>query len=230
MKYLKLFEEFIHEKSEIILEIGDASSKPFKWKATSNIKKEMSKAFDETMKLENHSRLELKDKFNYTFKNDDGVEYVVLFNGQMEKTIPSLNLTGKPLSTLSKYQSYFNLAYNTKSDHEKGIERNTNLGDHFRIMSTVTEISNDFLVQSEESGYPVKELYISAKGDEAGIDTLDSKRGRLYMAFIMKQMKNLKTKSDYYVSTYRQDNVDGVKLSMGRARGPSILYSKPYPD
>ena len=228
MKQLKIFEEFIQEKSEIILEIGDASSKPFKWKATDNVKKEMSNAFDETMKLENRSYLELK--FNYTFKNDDDVEYVVIFNGQMQKNIPSLNLTGKPLSSLSKYDSSFNLAYNTKSDHEKGIERNTNLGDHFRIMSTVTEIANDFLVQSEASGYPVKELFISAKGDETGTDTLDSKRGRLYMAFIMKQMKNLKTKSDYYVSTFRQDNTDIVKLALGRAKGPSILYSKPYPN
>lgn len=196
----------------LILEIGDASAKSFKWKANNNIKKEMEKLFDEAMKLNSQDHIEVTDgRFDYTFTNDDGMKYVVTFLGWMQKSSPTPNFTGKPLPVTTKYDSSFNVAFNTLKGSRSGEEINTNLGEHFRIMSTMTEIINHFMTEAENSGYPVKKLTIAPKSDDDGDATLDSKRGRLYMAFVIKQMKNLKTKSDYSVTkSYTGDHVSVV--------------------
>lgn len=208
----------------LILEIGDASAKPFKWKSKNNIKKEMSKLFDRAMELpQNGQSIQAKDQFDYFFKNDDGIEYIVRFEGFMEKDVRP-NFSGRPMGNLLKYQSIFNLAYNLKEDSEKGVERTTNLGDHFRIMSTVTQIAYDFLKNAEDSGYPVKKLVVAAKGDTSDKNTMDSRRGRMYTIFIKKQMSNLKTQNKYSVTTRQNaDGSDELILVLGDLSGSDVI-------
>lgn len=223
MRHIKLFKDFINEA--LILEIGDASAKPFKWNANNNIKKEMEKLFDEAMKLNARDHIQVTDgRFDYTFTNDDGMKYVVTFLGWMQKSSPMPNFTGKPLPVTTKYESSFNVAFNTLKGSKRGEEINTNLGEHFRIMSTMTEIINHFMTEAENSGYPVKTLTIAPKSDNAGDATLDSKRGRLYMAFVIKQMKNLKTKSNYSVT--KSHTGDHVSVVLGKWYGGNTIKTE----
>ena len=225
--YKQLGREDLLDKMDesLILEIGDASAKPFKWKPNSNIKSEMEKLFDDVMKLNSQDHIDVTDgRFDYTFVNDDGMQYVVTFSGWMQKSSPMPNFTGKPLPVTTKYDSSFNVAFNTLKGKMRGEEINTNLGEHFRIMTTMTEIINHFMTEAENSGYPVKTLTIAPKSDDAGDATLDSKRGRLYMAFVIKQMKNLKTKSDYSVT--KSYTGDHVSVALGKWSGASVIKTE----
>lgn len=207
----------------LILEIGDASAKPFKWSSKNNIKKEMTKLFDKVIDLpQNGMNIKIKNEFDYFFKNDNDIEYIVRFEGFMEKDSRP-NFSGKPMGNLLKYQSLFNLGYNLTEDSEKGIERTTNLGDHFRIMSTVTQIAYDFLKNAEDSGYPVKKLIIGAKGDASDKNTMDSKRGKMYTAFIKKQMSNLKTQNKYSATTHSEYGSDELVLRLGDGAGSDVI-------
>ena len=179
-----------------INEIGDGSAKPFKWKSRDNVSQLMKKIY-EMSEYKYHKKqqpLEL-GVIRYQFRSDDGTEYVAGFKGFIEKLTPDFWNRSK----FSDYKSEWYVFYNLKDDYYSAVERNTNRGEVFRVMSTMVEIVNDFLVQSEKSGYPVKELEISAKADSGKAHTLDSKRGRLYMAFISKQFSKLKTKNKYII-------------------------------
>ena len=179
-----------------INEIGDGSAKPFKWKPRDNVSQLMKRIYG-TSEYRYHNKTHPLEPgaFRYQFRSDDGTEYVAGFKGFIEKLTPGFNNR----SQFGDYRSEWYVFYNLRDDHYSAVELNTNRGEVFRVMSTMVEIVNDFLVQSEKSGYPVKQLEISAKADSGKVPTLDSKRGRLYMAFISKQFSKLKTKNKYVI-------------------------------
>lgn len=214
MKPVQLFEQW-----NAVNEVGDASVKPFSWKQDSNVKRDMKDLGDAVQRAPVDSFAE--SEFKYYFTSDSDTEYIVLFRGWMQRQTTLVFGDEKPhISRL--YDSKFNLAYNTFSDHFAGIERETNKGEMFGIMSTVTEITFDFLQEAEKSGYPVKTLTISGKGDGGTADGIDSRRGRIYLAYIKKQMKRLKTKSKY--SVILENNM--VKIMLGDWKGANVLKTE----
>jgi hypothetical protein len=215
MKPILLFEQW-----QAVNEIGDASAKPFSWKASTDVKKKMKALFNNVQKIGNNKHL--TQTFTYTFKNDEGVEYTVYFNGWMQHQT-AINFAGGAVSPLQRYDSSFNLGYNLTSDYKKGIERETNMGEQFRIMSTVIEIAKDFMRNAEDSGYPVKQLIFTGKGDEGGEGGIDTRRGRMYMAFLQKQLKNLGTKTPYTAMPFSDGKTDGITLTWGNWHGSSVI-------
>lgn len=213
MKRVQLFEQW-----QAVNEIGDASVKPFSWKQDGNVKRDMSYLGDDVQKLQPDAFQ--KEKFRYYFTSDSDTEYIVEFAGWIQRLAP-IAFGGEPHPS-ELYDSKFNIAYNTFSDHFAGIERETNKGEMFGIMSTVTEIVFDFLQESEKSGYPVKTLTVLGKGDASGERGMDTRRGRIYLAYIKKQMKRLKTKSKY--SAVLEGNM--VKLMLGNWKGANVLKTE----
>lgn len=209
MRHLMLFEDY----KNFLLEIGDQSAQPFKWKAKEDAGKEMMK---EWKKLKPGQRIDLT--YEYTFKNDEGVDYVVLFTGMVARRLGSPFGGERPMSAL--YDSAFNLAYNTKDDHSKGVETETGLGHVYRIMSTVAQIISDFLKKAESADIPVKMLQIGAKGDD-GHAGMDSRRGRLYLSYIKKGIKKLGTKSPY--TAILEPNSQVVSVFLGERSGENII-------
>lgn len=181
MKHLWLFEEFL--KLQPLNEIGDASAQPFKWTQSQNIAQEV-KSFIQRLIPGTSANL----NFAYYFENDQGVEYIVLLQGQLQNKLKN------PFDSRPgiDYDSYYVLSYNTVKNFQKNVETETNLGEVYRIMSTVTSIVIDFLEQVKKSGYPVKSLAISAKDDsKSGVSSMESRRGRLYANYIKKQLSKL---------------------------------------
>ena len=177
---LKYSENF---RLDTLDEIGDASAKPFKWTQSQNITQEV-KSFIQRLIPGTSANL----NFAYYFENDQGVEYIVLLKGQLQNKLMN------PFDSRPgiDYDSYYILSYNTVKNFQKNVETETNLGDVYRIMSTVTSIVVDFLEQVKKSGYPVKTLAISAKDDsESGVSSMESRRGRLYANYIKKQLVQL---------------------------------------
>ena len=180
-----------------ISEIGDGSANSFKWQDKSNVSQKMKKLYQESEYMYHSNRHPLvQGVFHYNFNSDDGTKYIAGFDGFIKKLPPEFTFRPRPFDG---YESEFNVFYNLHDHYYTGRELTTNKGNVLRIMSTMNEIINDFLVQAEKSGYPVKSLHISAKADSGKEHTLDSKRGRLYMAFIKKQLSNLKTKNKYSI-------------------------------
>lgn len=212
------------ESVEPINEIGDASAKPFKWKADQNIKKEIKNLYDRVQKLEPYKSEEVE--YTYSFKNDDNVEYIVNFKGWWQRQT-TVNLSGKPINPTALYDCSFNLGYNTTKDYNAGVETETNLGDVFRIMATVTEITFDFLKQAESTGYPIKNLTITAKGDEGTTNGMDSRRGRLYLNYIKKQLNKAGTENPYtaFAATFG-GGVSGIEIRLGAWRGGSAIKTE----
>lgn len=214
MKPVQLFEQW-----NAVNEVGDASVKPFSWKQDGNVKRDMKDLGDAVQKLEPNEFKQ--EKFKYYFTSDSDTEYIVEFGGWMQRLTTIVFGDFKP-SMSQLYDSKFNLAFNTFSDYFAGVERETNKGEMFGIMSTVTEIAFDFLQEAEKSGYPVKSLTILGKGDNEGQGGIDTRRGRIYLAYIKKQLKNLKTKSKY--SALLQDNK--VYILLGDWKGGSVLKTE----
>ena len=214
MKRVQLFEQW-----QAVNEIGDASVKPFTWKQDGNIKRDMQDLGDAVQKLEPDAFLERK--FRYYFTSDSDTEYIVEFAGWMQRKTTIMFDGGKPhISQL--YDSRFNIAYNVFSDHFAGIERETNKGEMLGIMATVTEIVFHFLQEAEKSGYPVKVLTLSGKGENGADMGMDTRRGRIYLAYIKKQMKRLRTKSKYTPLLHGKM----VEITIGNWMGANVLKTE----
>lgn len=228
MKHLRLFEEW-----QAVNEIGDASAKSFNWKEDDNTSRKMQKLAEKVLKMDNGEYE--TDRFLYKFENDNGQKYTVFFDGWFQKVDPgfSFDIPNKKKSNLKEYDSSFSLAFDTEEGYlsfdPARKDQDTNRGETFRIMSTVTEIAFDFLEKAERSGYPVKTLIFTGKGDDGGEDGIDNtKRGRMYLMYVKKQLKNLKTKSDYTAikkSLKQPDGkyIDGVTIQLGKWSGAGVI-------
>ena len=223
MKYLSLFEEW-----QAVNEIGDASAKAFNWKEDDNTSRKMKKLVERVLKMEINEYE--RDRFVYIFENDNGQKYRVYFEGFVQRIDPgfSFGIPNKEESSLQKYDSVFTLAFDTEEGYlsfdPNRKEQDTNRGETFRIMSTVTEIAFDFLEKAEKVGYPVKAVKFTGKGDDGGDDGISTtKRGRMYLMYVKKQLRNLKTKSNYTAMNTKIQDVDGVEIRLGKWTGGNVI-------
>ena len=229
MKRVQLFEQWY-----AVNEIGDGSAKAFNWKEDDDTSRKMKKLAEKVLKMEINEYE--KDLFMYMFENDKGQKYRVVFNGWFQRIDPgfSFDIPGsKPKSNLDQYESFFTLSFDTEEGYlsfdPNRREQDTNRGETFRIMSTVTEIAFDFLEKAEKTGYPVKAIEFTGKADDkSGSDGIEgTKRGRMYLMYVKKQLKNLKTKSDYTAKKDRIKTsngvVDTVKIVLGKWTGGNVI-------
>ena len=238
MKFIVPFKQFLNEKAEFnqwfaLNEVGDASAKPFKWKPFRKIKDQMVKAADKVL-ADNRKDGEYDSlMFEYFFKNDDGIEYVCSFSGWIQNTKSSAtNFFDGKYNPAKAYDSSFNVSFNTTEDYMAGVENETNMNEMFRIMATVTEITFHFLEESEAAGFPVKNINVVAKGDGQVEFGTDTRRGRIYLAYIKKQMKRLTTKSKYTAIKTRETGTDRngksisgevIKIRLGDWKGSGVV-------
>ena len=229
MKHIRIFEEW-----QVVNEIGDASAKAFKWREDVNISRGMGKLGEKVLKMDIGEYRQ--DRFVYRFENDKGQKYRVFFDGWIQRVDPGFSFPipgSKPKNNLDQYDSSFTLAFDTEEAYlsfdPEHKELDTNRGEAFRIMSTVTEIAFDFLEKAEKSGFPVKTITFTGKGDDGGDDGIDNtKRGRMYLMYVKKQLKNLKTKSDYTAMKRRLKGpdgkyIDGVTIQRGKWSGGNVI-------
>ena len=229
MKHIRIFEEW-----QAVNEIGDASAKAFNWKEMNNISRGVKKLGDKVLKMEIGEYM--NDRFMYMFENSEGQKYRVFFDGWIQRVDPGFrfDIPGtKSKNNEDQYDSSFTLAFDTEegyvSYNQDDKELDTNRGETFRIMSTVTEIAFDFLEKAEKSGYPVKTVTFTGKGDDGGADGIETtKRGRMYLMYVKKQLKNLKTKKAYTAMKRRLKGPDGqysdgVTVQRGKWTGGSVI-------
>lgn len=184
MKHISTYQQFIAES--LILEFGDASN-PFRYKANtpeSTYFSKMIKTVEYKKKLEAGpvvDQMPFQD-LTYTVYGDKET-YVVKFGGYVSSAI-ALPMT-KPLPWFIEYEVSFNV-----KDAE--TEAETNLGEQYRLMATVTQICLDFIAAATAAGIKVKTLGMFPKNDDGTESVaLSSRRGRFYLEYIKKNIKKL---------------------------------------
>lgn len=190
MKFVKLFEELINE-------IGDASHKPYKWKLApeySNVYYNSPEDFMKAFKKDNDN------DYGYTmyqFTTDKGTNYEVELNYETYQErfedAPQLNV-----------QINF---YVTKGDNRGLDQQMTNNHEIFPVMSTVIDVVVSWVNQWDKVFY-MRRIDVEPKKEDDDLDygdPVDSRRGKLYLHFIKKQIKRLKNKKGKYTVKVHND-------------------------
>jgi hypothetical protein len=208
MNYINLYEEW-----KALNEVGDAGGKPFAWKPEMSYRSYFDKAIK---KAENEYKAGYTvdiDPCWYTIKGEKA-EYRAQMACILKKRMPRLLMRklNSPSSAPPPEKNYRAWAlegefhFNTKGSD---IEIETNLGEHFRLMTTLTQCVLDF-INNASKFVLVKAIHINAKADDTpDAAKLDSRRGRLYLAYIKGNMNKLPGKWTAELTE------EGVKLYNG---------------
>ena len=156
---------------DILLEIGEGSAKPYKWKADHKTKM----AFGMDVKT-----------FEYVWETDSGLQYVLTIEtapvegigywhaafGPFEMGDAIYDLSGRQIRPSQKQPDY---------------ETETNRGELFNIMATIVDAFKDFMKEAEKSEWGLKVIeYEGAKAEDAK----SNQRNKLYAAYIKKHLPN----------------------------------------
>lgn len=198
---------------ENLNEVGEGNAKTYSFKSDTDPSKliELAKEFHKT----NTSNRYYETKLVYKFKTDKA-NYNVTFAVSMEQQ-RYINLSRDPnFKPGPPYKTYAEIGFNIEGDTE---ERNTNLNEQFSVLSTVTKIIFDFIDKINTSGGNLVKLYVGAKSDTDKKSTLDSKRGRLYVAYLKKNLSKLpgydareykNSDGNEFIEIYKKGNVNEV--------------------
>ena len=120
---------------------------------------------------------------SYEFTTDSGVDYLVKFtDNDDDEDISSLEqIRDWDISFFSKSKTDSDGAYAYSSSQV------VNKGELFKVMSTIVDITKDVI-----KNFPNTEKLSFQPSPSKGDDTVDNQRGRLYKAFISKQLPQSK--------------------------------------
>ena len=171
----------------ILREIGEANIKPFNWKKTSGVD---AKQFKE--KVSASRFLDSEDETNtFEFTTDKGTEYV------LDIEIESVYNPGTSKFDLGAVEC--EIDFITKGWN--GMDA-TNMHEQYAVMSTITDIFITWVNEWDEELYINKIIVdpIKDDGDDSYGDRTDNQRGRLYYAFMKKQLHKLN--KQYHVRVF----------------------------
>jgi hypothetical protein len=221
-------------ENEAINEIGDSSANPFKWSVSKDPRKwiedECNKTKDKEFNGSVDDRYHRVDPLEYTFKSDKtGASYYVMIKGLIGRNL-FINIGDKKKPANWKdYHGYFNLSFSVESSKDSNTEEpETNLGEQYRVLATVTDCALNFLntALNIPDLLAIHEFQMNPKLDTEGQTGVDSRRGKLYLAYIKNAFSKLKTSERYSIVNKK----DGFSLifndQMSHQRdGTSVIKS-----
>ena len=95
-------------------------------------------------------------------------------------------------------------------------DEDTNMNEQYSVMATVIQCVEDF-VEKASKYFVIKEITINPKSDTSSDAQLDSKRGRLYMAYVKRNISKLPGKWTAYA------NEDGIVIKNGDWTGGDVV-------
>ena len=188
---------------DLLKEIGDASAKPLDWSSKGNI---LLHAKRFALKIDNQKNFRKwlgPANFEYTAKSNNAIYNITI--EAMGRKIMNLMLPGRPKPKIEgpKYnmEVWVSFAVN-------GSDESTNLNEQYRVMSTVIECIQDFISKVSDI-FSIKEINILPKSDTGPDAEFDSHRGRLYLAYVKKNINKLPGNWTAYA------NEDGISIKNG---------------
>ena len=187
MKHLKLFEELINE-------IGDAGMKVRPWRFDG--------AGSEFKSAQEFKDLEAKDNEDGEYEGESWYRFTTKEGTGYEVCIEYYWMSDNPLEDGYIDEAIVN--FYAADDHDGQIDRNmsmTNKGEVFEVMATVTDIVINWINEWDKVFY-IDLIKIEPKVERDERDIIHApafkaaatKRGRLYRAYIQKQIKRLDKK------------------------------------
>jgi hypothetical protein len=197
--------------TDILNEIGDASAKPFKWSVNRSIdlvSKQFIVGIDNQKSYMNWLG---PIEFGYT-AHSNKAQYDISMEAMGRKRMV-LQLPGKPKRKPAgpKYEMEVWISFTVDSSDE-----DTNMNEQYSVMATVIECVEDF-VKKASKYFLIKEITINPKSDTSGDAALDSKRGRLYMVNVKRNISRLPGKWTAYA------NSDGIVIKNGDWTGGDVV-------
>lgn len=179
LQHIKSFSDFLNHSAASINELGEGTT-PFNWEANGDLVKFIN--WLKTVAPEYGQEI-----FTYSFTSDKD-EYLV--NAQTV-LIPPANLN-------DDFRLVVAFGFMVKGDDS---ESNTNYQEQYRVISTVMEIIADYVNTANTiEGIKVIEIQIAPKSDSSKLPDVNSKRGKLYRAYIEKNLNKLDRKYTAHVS------------------------------
>ena len=185
--------------ASIVNEIGEGTAQPFSWRA---VDKAEQKIVQHAKSLQPFGSGEHKTQFRVTYLAQGTVLYNISFLTVIRRGI-HFKKPGAPETAWSpngKVLVDANISFSTMNDADDKMPE-TNLNEQYRLMATVMECIEDYVKRLEglkvevaggkEHTCVIYKLYIVPKSDEDAGPQLDSRRGRLYKAFLQKNLNPL---------------------------------------
>ena len=195
----------------ILKEIGDASAKPFVWSSKGDISvlaNQFASVIDNAKKGMNMVGPSI---FGYTMQSDSAT-YDISIEAMGRRRL-SLQLPGKPkLKQVGpSYEMEIWISFTVDNSDE-----DTNLNEQYRVMATVIACIQDF-VRKVSDVFFIKEINILPKSDTSSDAQFDSHRGRLYLAYVKRNIDKLPGKWTAYADE------DGISIKSGEWTGGNIV-------
>lgn len=197
--------------TNILYEIGDASAKPFNWSVNRSIDL-ISKQLIVGIDNQKDKRDWLGPiKFGYT-AHSKKAQYDITIEAMGRKRLV-LQLPGKPKpkTKAPDYELEVWISFTVDNSDE-----DTNMNEQYSVMATVIECVEDF-VKKASKYFLIKEITINPKSDNSDDANLDSKRGRLYMAYVKRNISKLPGKWTAYADS------EGINIKNGDWTGGDIV-------
>lgn len=172
---------------DILNEIGEASVKPFNWKKLGYID---AKTFKE--RQSSSPNYLYYDMNTFEFTTDKGTVYVV--DMEIESALDPDN-TKFDLGAIN-----CTIDFSTKNKVGLATMDTTNKHEQYAVMSTITDIVIQWVNEWDKVLYIDKITIDPIKEDDEEGDGVDSSRGRLYHAFMKKQLSKLNKK--YHIRVF----------------------------
>ena len=153
---------------DILLEIGEASAKPFTFKKISGPSAKEYKGND-------------SDELLYEFTTDKKTKYFVSI--EIDKRSYRSEYPRSIISEINFGVQTVGGGYSLDD---------TNLGEQYRVMATIKDIVIEFINEWQELWYihsiEVSPIKSTDGGEDDTIDAVDSRRGKLYLAYMRKAL------------------------------------------
>ena len=186
MKHVKLFEELINE-------IGDAGMKIRPWRFDG--------ANSDYRSAQEFKDLEAKDNEDGEYDGESWYRFTTKRGTGYEVCIEYQWVSDNPLEDGYIYEASVDFYAVNDSGHRDKLMTITNKGEIFEVMATVTDIVLSWINEWDKVFYidlfkvePKVEEYERDMLHAPGFKTATTKRGRLYKAYIQKQIKKLDKK------------------------------------
>ena len=199
--------------TDILYEIGDASAKAFRWTTKGSVDMKLKQFAVGIGNQKSYMNWLGPFKIGYEAVSDNQTEYQIGMELMGRKRM-SLMLPGveKPKNDKSpKYELEVWLSFTVGDSDE-----DTNLNEQYRVMATVIECTEDFIKKASKI-YLIKSINILPKSDTGSDPSFDSRRGRLYLAYVKRNISKLPGKWTAYADS------EGISIKNGDWSGGDIV-------
>lgn len=189
-------------KNILVNEVGEGTAKPLKWKVYSDPARNITITVRDLMGR--HKQREVDSvKIEYTAQSATNPKfyYIIKFDTQLTNAgFDHAYRSNRTSSNAGAILVQTNISFTLTSDASRD-EPETNLNEQYRVIATVIECVKDYIdrveglvisINGDEYTCIIQTIFIAPKSDTTGnVSASDSRRGRLYQAFIKKNLAKL---------------------------------------